>query len=283
MPLQSKIIASRICFIIGIFLCPAFYSDAQAAEIIKIGGAGAGLGTMKLLGEAFEKKNPNIKVQVFPSLGSSGGILALSRGALDIATSSRAVRPEERASELVAFGYARTPFLFVTHKNVGKDELNTSELEDIYLGKTENWPDGKRIRLVLRPETDSDTTVVKSISKGVEQALNIARSSKGKILAVTDQDCTDIVAKSEGSLGTSTLTQVVAEKLPLKVLAFDGAKPSLKAISDGTYRLSKTLYLVTAVHPRPSVRRFTEFVFSSEGRRILSNTGNLAVSPSKSK
>src|ERR1035437_455082 len=95
---EDKMIRSRnanLFFLVLFWACFSFNLSAQAAEVVKIGGAGAGLGTMKLLGEAFEKKHPDIKIQVFPSLGSAGAIAALSKGALDIVTSVRPLSPEE--------------------------------------------------------------------------------------------------------------------------------------------------------------------------------------------
>lgn len=66
-------------FITGFIFC----SSVLAGEEIKIGGAGSALGSMKMLGAAFEKKHPGVKVVVLPSLGSIGGIKAVSKGALD--------------------------------------------------------------------------------------------------------------------------------------------------------------------------------------------------------
>lgn len=257
--------------ILGIFI----HLHAQAAEIIKIGGSGTGLGTLKLLGETFEKSHPGIKIQVFPSLGSTGGIEALSKGGLDIASSARPLKPEERTGGMVAIEYVKTPFVFVAHKDVRKDGLTTQELEDIFQGKTMNWPDGSRVRLVLRPETDTATKIVKSISPAMEQAMAVARSNKSKILAITDQDCTKYVANARGTLGTSTLTQIITEKSPLKSLDFNGVRPSIKSLSDGTYRLSTTLHLITNSQPRPAVRQFLDFVFSNEGLKIMTKSGNL--------
>lgn len=266
--------------ILGIFF--SLCTQVTAEEVIRIGGAGANLGTIKLIGEAFEKSHPGIKVLVLPSLGSAGGIMALSKGGLDVALSARPLRPEENTGGIAVVEYARTPFVFIAHKKVSKNGLTARELEDIYLGRTKNWPDGGRIRLVLRPEIDSNTKNVKSISPSIAKALDFARLSK-PLLAVTDQDCTDAVAKIPGSLGTSTFTQFITEKKPLKVLAFDGVVPSVKSLSDGTYRLSTTHYLATNSGSRPAARQFVDFVLSSEGSKILTRSGNLLVGVSNEK
>jgi phosphate transport system substrate-binding protein len=279
MSLRLRVRAARLAIYLGVIFFLQFNSQVQAEEIVRVGGSGTGLGAMTLLSAAFEKNHPGIKVQVLPNLGSIGGIMALSKGALDLALIAHPLSPEDRLGGLMATEYARTPFVFTAHKDVGKDNLTVRELENIYLGKTVNWPDGRRIRLVLRPESHKATLIVKSIAYGVEQAMAVARSRNAYLLAVTDQDCSETVAQVAGALGTSTLTQVVTEKKSLKMLNFEGVAPSTKALSNGSYPLSISLYLVTAPRQRPAVQQFAKFVLSAAGRNILAKSGNLVLDP----
>lgn len=89
-----------------------FAGEAATAEEIKIGGTGAALGTMRLLAEAFSKRNPDVKITVPSSLGSGGGINAAAKGAIDIAVSSRPLSDDERKLGLMESEYARTPLVF---------------------------------------------------------------------------------------------------------------------------------------------------------------------------
>ena len=250
---------------------------ATAENVLKVGGTGSGLGSMRLLGEAYEKKHPGVRVQVVPSLGSGGGIKSVLQGALDLAISSRPLTESEMKAGASAMDYARTPFFFVAHRKVGLSGLTTQELEQIYAGKMPNWPDGSRIRLVLRPDTDQDTKIVKSISPAMEKAVDAAPAREGMILASTDLESDESVAKIPGALGSSTLTQLVTGKFPLKTLSFNGVKPTLKAIDDGSYPLFKTLSFVTVPNTSAAARQFVEFILSPAGRKILANSGNLAV------
>jgi len=232
---------------------------------------------MKLLGAAFEKSRPGVRVQLFPSLGSSGGIMALSKGALDIALSSRPLSTDERQAGLATMEYARTPFVFIAHRNVGKDTMTIRELEDVYAGKTQYWPDHRRIRLVLRPETDTTSKILRSISPGTDRGLSIARSGNSYVLAITDQDSTHTVANLIGAFGTSTLAQLMTEKPPVKSLAFQGVTPGVRSLSDGSYPLFTTLYIITSPSLHPAARQFVRFIFSGEGRKILASNGNLVT------
>lgn len=253
----------------------ALCSTAQAADVVRIGGAGSGLGPLKILAAAFEKSHPGTTIKILPSLGSAGGIKALLHGAIDLAISGRALKTEEQKDGAAAVECARTPFVFVAHQNVTKTDVTTRELEMIYNGQTTTWPDGSRIRLILRPAGDTDTGIVKAISKGMEQAVNTANARQHMIVAVTDQEAADAVAKIPGALGGSTLAQVATEVRPLRVLTLNGIAPTLATLDNGRYPLSKQLYLVTAPNTPAVALQFVQFVRSAQGRTLLAKTGSL--------
>lgn len=245
--------------------------------IVKVGGTGTGLGTMGHLAAAFAKTHPGITIKVVPSLGSSGGMKAALEGALDIAISSRPLREEERKDGVVISEYARTPFVFVVHEKVNYSAVTTQKLEKIYGRQMTSWPDGTRIRLVSRPEKETDTKIVAGLSPAMEQAVRSARSLDGMIVAVTDQDNADALEKTAGAIGGCTLAQIISEKRELKILTYNGTRPSVEDLRTGSYRLFKPLYIVTTAKTSLSARQFVEFVRSPEGRRILTENGNLAA------
>jgi phosphate transport system substrate-binding protein len=248
---------------------------AHAEEIVRVGGAGSGLGGMKLLGKAFEASRPGTRVEVFASLGSSGGIKALLAGSLDLAVSGRALKPEELKGGASALQYATTPFVFATNQGVSKRDITSSELEKIYQGGMLKWPDGAQIRLVLRPESDTDTLIIKSISPLLREAAKTAASRRGMIYAVTDQDCDSALVTTPGAVGPSTLAEITTEKRAVNILSFNGVKPSVQALAQGKYPLAKPHYLVTRANSSAAAQAFLRFVESPRGRAILSRVGYL--------
>jgi len=252
-----------------------FQSLVRAEDLIRVGGSGSGLGAMRLLAEAYERSHPGVKFKIFPSLGSSGGIKALLDGAIDIAISSRQLKDSEKMSKAIVLEYAKTPFIFITNSGTDIADLTEVELEKIYAGDMKTWPNGELIRPVLRPEADTDTSILKGISPTIERALKEALSRQGMIFAVTDQECAEKVENVKGSIGASTLTQIITEKRQVKVLSFNGIKPSLKALEDGSYPLYKRLNIVIAASASEKTSKFVDFVRSKTGRKILEDAGNI--------
>ncbi len=256
-------------------------SDEKAETVMKTGGSGFGLGIMKILADAFEKSHPGIHITIVPSLGSSGGIKAVLHGALDFAISSKPLKEAEKDQGVDATELARSPVVFVVNSKVEKEAISTPELEKIYGGRMDSWPDGSPIRLVLRPEADSDTKIAKGLSPGMEQAVKFAQSREGMIVTPTDQDTAEAVEKISGALGMSTLTQILSEKRKMKILSFNGVRPSVEGISDGSYPLARSLYIVTSTKTPAAARQFIDFIGSQAGRKILTEYGNMVVEARK--
>jgi phosphate transport system substrate-binding protein len=260
---------------------PFYLTLAAPGQVLTIGGVGSSLGTMKVLARAFESVNPGIRVRVLPSLGSTGGISAVAHGAIDLGLSGRPLREEEAKKGIEAKPFARTPFIFVT-KKANVTGLTARELIDIYEGRSLTWPDGTRIRLVMRPAGDTDTAIIRGISDEMDRAVNTALGRDGMIMAVTNQESDETVEKTPGSLGASTLAQAVSEKRSYAVLSFNGVEPSPGNLSNKTYPISKTFYFVTSPETSALAHQFISFVRSLTGISILEKNGNLYINPSRS-
>lgn len=249
---------------------------SAVAETIRISGAGGAIGTIRILGEAFRKIYPEIRVDVLPSMGSSGSVKAVLAGRLDIGLSVRTLSGEERAQGVVETRYARTPFVFGVNSTLKMTGLTLEDVAGIYGGKRD-WENGKRIRLVLRPPEDSDIAVLKSMSPAMSAAVDIALRRKGMIMATTGHDAADAIESVPGAFGATTLSLLLSEKRALRILSLDGITPSIRTMADGSYPYSKTFFMVTRKNLPASVRRFIDFVRSPAGAAILAKNGQEAV------
>lgn len=252
-------------------------SPARAEEGLRVSGTGTALGTFRLLAAAFEKASPGDRVQILASVGSSGAIRAVADGALDLGLSGREPRPEERKLGILALAYARTPFVFAAGPRAGVTGITAADAVRIYRGELVRWPNGERVRLVLRPRSDADTAIVSAISEQMRAAVDAALGREGLIVAATNQDCNDVLGRTPGSFGPTSLTQILTEKRPVTALAWNGVAPTVANLASGAYPLGKTLLVVVRSSPPPRVKRFLAFLSSAEARRIIERTGNLPV------
>jgi phosphate transport system substrate-binding protein len=253
----------------------ALYGAAGAnAQDIRIGGTGAALGTMQVLADAYAKERPGTTLTVLPSMGSGGGIKAVLAGAIQVAVSARPLSEAEVKAGALETEYGLTPFVFATGAGNAAVGITTQELVDIYAGSREQWADGTRIRLVLRPVGDSDSETIKNISPQMREAKNLAEQRKGMLFTVTDQDAAASLEKAPGSLGPSTLALILSEKRPLKALALNGVVPNAKSLADGSYPLFKRMSLVTGPGAGAETLAFVSFVRSAAGRKVLEQNGH---------
>ncbi len=267
----------KIMLLVFLIAGNLLYSAAMAEEVLTIGGVGSSLGSMRIIADAFEKSHPHVTVKILPSLGSTGGIKAVLSGTIDIGLSGRSMKDDERRQGFIETEYAKSPFVFVTNKISAVTGLTIHELAEIYEGKRQAWSDGSRIRLVLRPVTDVDTSMLESISPEMSRAVKIASSRPGMIVAITNQESDAAVERIPGSLGTSTLTQVISEKRNLKILSLDGVMPTVRNLRQGSYPLVKRFLIVTKTKPSPLAQRFIDFLRANDGRKILEGTGSIVI------
>lgn len=251
-----------------------FIAGAAAAEGIKIGGTGNALGTMRLLGDAFGKQNPDMKVTVLPSVGTSGAVKAVPKGALDIGLSSRPLTEKERKLGAIAVEYARTPLVFAVSTKIKVGELTLDQIADIYSGKMANWPDGSQIRPVLRQVGDDNTRQIRLMSPAIDEALSAADQRPGIPFATTDQEAADKTERIPGALGVTTLSLINSENRPLRALTLNGVEPTVSNAASGKYPYVKRLFLITRSDPSAAVKRFIAFMQSPAGREILIRAGN---------
>lgn len=245
------------------------------ADEIRIGGTGNALGTMRLLGSAYAKLHPDSRPIILDSIGTSGAIKAVPTGAIEIGLSSRPLKDEEAARGMVTVEYARSPTVFAVQAKSSAKSITLAEIADIYTGRMTSWPDGSRIRPIMRQPGDDNTRQVKSLSKDIENALADAEKREGLSYASNDQEAADKMETIQGSIGVTTIALIRSEKRSLRPLAINGIEPSMENMRSGRYPLVKQFNFVLPKAPSPAVRNFVDFVKSPQGRKILEQNGNI--------
>ena len=251
--------------------------SARADASVRINGSGGALDAMKPLLQAWAAEHPQEHLWLEPPLGSSGATLALLAGALDLAVLGRPLLLEEVARGARGRPYGKTPLLLVTHASVKKKDITIAELEDIFSGARRTWTGGQRIRVILRPEKDTDTRLLASLSPGMARADAAARKLPWAIIAVTDPEASQMVARTPGAIGAAALSSLQVEKLPLNALTLGGVQGTVETLEQGRYPLAKEVILVTTGRSSPAALSFVEYAFSTRGRALAARNGVLVT------
>jgi len=266
-----KAIVVLLCLLIG----PT--SLASESKILRIGGSGTDLSTFRHLSQKFKQHNQDIIINILPSLGSSGAVKALKDGKLDIGLLSRKLKNQEKDARFIAKHYARTALIFTVNKKSEIQSTNIKNIAAYYSGIEKYWPDGSVVRPILRPQSDSDMNLLRSVFPKLTRSFEIAYHRKGLPLAVTDQDSADKISRVPGAIGTSTLALILSENRPLKALKLNNISATIKNIENGSYPLVKDLYYVVNNPSKNEVKHFLTFLTSDTGINILRKTGHQVI------
>ena len=250
---------------------------AEPAARIQIRGSDTMLRLVQLWAEAYMTSHPGVVVEVAGG-GSGKGLRALIRGDVDLASASRPLAAAE-AQQLLerqgSLGFAvltaRDALSVYLHPENPVTELSLDELRGIFSGTIRRWSevggDDAEIQ-VLRRNPASGT----HFFFGERVLGGGAYSRRARVLptteAIVDEVRRNVHAVGYGGMG-------YAEGVRPSVI--EGVEPSAGTVRDGTYPIARYLYLYTARPPRGAVREFLDWVLGSEGQRLVTAAGHVAL------
>lgn len=241
---------------------------------LTINGSTTVLPIAQKVAEAYMKVDPTVKISVSGG-GSGNGIKALIDGTTDIADSSRFIKDEEvkaaveKGTYPVPFAIAYDSIIPIVHPSNPVKNLTVDQLKAIYSGEVKNWkevggPD-KEIVIVSR-DTSSGTYEVweAKILKGAKVAPEaLLQASNGAVVQA--------VAKNKYAVGYIGLGYVNKSVKPLTV---NGIKGSEKTTLNGTYPISRPLYMFTRGWPTGDALNFINYVLNPQkGQKYVKEAG----------
>lgn len=286
--LKSALYSSFLIIFAAAILLPVSYIraeenfvKAEAAPVsekqLLIGGTGASLGGIKLLASAFMEKNPQYNIRVLPSLGSGGGIKALIDRKIQLALSARPLKDKEKSNNIRSFKYAETPLLIASHIDNKTNDLTSVDLVKLYSGQIFRWSDGQPVRIIRRPQSESDIEKLQSISSDMNETLKKVMKLRNLPIVFNDQENANMLESLPGSIGAISLAQILSEKRKIKEIKLNGVRANVENLINGTYKYKKSFYFILPAKSAPLLKIFIEFVFSEEGRKILYENGHHVI------
>ena len=251
-------------------------SGAAPADTLRIGGAGAATGFLPELFAPFERSDAT-KLTLIPNLGSGGGLRALEDGVLDVVVSGRALKPEELKHGLTPG--REHPHAVRAGDIAGPPKRSQEQGHRRHLQVAKRRPGRteRRSGIILRPKSDSDTSILGGMFPGMVAAIEDARRRTDIPIAATDQDNASLAERVSGSLAGSSFTQIKTERRALRFVAIDGVEPSLEHFQTGAYPYGRPLFFILPARKAPAAERFIAYLRSGAGQAALHATGNLLI------
>lgn len=235
--------------------------------------------------EAYQTVDPDMTIAVSGG-GSGTGITSLINGTADIANASRQMKDEEieaaRANSIepVEIPVAIDAIAIIVNPQNPISQLTIDQLADIFTGRVTNWQEvggnDEPIVLVSR-ETNSGTHVYfleEVVRKG--DAENSDIFAPQTLLMPSSVGITSEIGRNPHAIGYDGLGYITADEKVVALAQDDGSPyvlPSLSTAADGSYSLSRYLYMYTAGQPAGAVAQYLDWIRGPDGQAIVSKLG----------
>ena len=243
-----------------------------AAEKLAVVGTGDGIEVLKAVAAAFTAENPEITIDVPPSIHSAGGIREVSQGNAIVGRIARPLKEDELGLGLRVIPIFRQPTVFFAHRSAKVKTLTTEQLVGIFNGTVKNWsevggPD-LRMRVVRREQVDSSLAVLRDTLPGWKELQFDNNRSK---IAVTTQEAFDSVEKNEGAIGFGPYSRDLDQRFT--VLRLNGI-----SATDPTYPSAVTLLLIYRdATVTKAAHKFIDFFFTEKAQEVVRRLGGIPV------
>jgi len=218
--------------------------------------------------ESFTKAT-GLKVDV-KTASSDSSFNNLGRGFCDIASTARKLHHRQEVYGYKQFAFCKDPIAVIARKECGVENLTEEQLQDIFAGVITNWKEvgGADLPVMIVVPGD-DTAAHKNFRRQVMKRQDIehdfmAYDSTMVIEAVKYFPCGSVSFISQGA--------AVRHK-ELITLKIDGLSPT-----DKDYPYFQEFYYVTKGEPTGNVKKFIDFTFSVEGKKIIEQYGMIPIS-----
>jgi len=236
-------------------------SNASARDDIRMSGSSTVAPVMIEIVRLFEQGGDKPRVFVETG-GSSRGITDLRKGLTDIAMVSRSLKASE--SDLVAHTVARDGIAVLVNANNPVSELSTENLKAIFTGKISNWQDvggNDREIFVVSKGEGSATSVV------LNEYLDISADQvSGDIVAAANAHMIKTLSLTPDGIGYVSIGAAsvdIALGVPVKLIPLGQIPATLENVSNGSYKATRPLNLVTGSTGTKSVLDLIEFSTSA--------------------
>lgn len=272
--LRNKLVVAGLCVMSVCGLVSVVGAAEEAKQTLQLEGST----TVGPVGDAFAEafmKSQGCSITV-KKTGSGDGVAALIDGRCDIAMSSRFLKPEEfkKAVENGVYPVAHTVAMdgvcVVLHPSNPINELTTAQIADIYMGKITNWKQlGGPDMAIVAISRDTSSGTYEVFHEKVMNKKDMAASVEYVNANPQAHARVKTTAGAIGYVGLGFLDRNV------KAIKVDGVTPTKRTIAQGTFPVSRPLFLFTNGYPKLGslIHAFCIFYLTEEGQEIVEAKG----------
>ena len=254
----------------------------------------SGSNTMAQVGTAWAENFTGAKVSVAGG-GSGIGITELTEGRIDICTSSRPMKAEEKAKikekqgkDPVEFVVGYDALAVFVHPDNPIKEISMEQLKEIYLegGSISTWeqvgPGGLtgKVEALGRENTSGTYEFIHDAVLGKNAAGEKNKFRTTVAPQSSSQAIIDNLASIKSAIGYDGMAFKTDKVKWIAVSKKTGEPAVMPGVDDarsGKYPLARKLYLYTVGEPEGDAKAFIDFALSTEGQKLLSETGYVSL------
>jgi phosphate transport system substrate-binding protein len=247
---------------------------AQAADEIAYSGSSTiGMSVLQAGAvKAFEDKE-GVKFQFVENPGSGKGIDALLAGKTPLAGASRPLSADEKKKKLLGTAIGYDAIAVFVHKNNPVTKLTKDQLKGIFGGTIKNWREVGGKDAPITPNTEIAGEKRATMLEFQKLAMDDAPYGKGFKEIDLPRDQISYLAGNETGICSVSLGLLAAVspevRGQVKAVTVNNVEPTDNNIRSGAYLISRPLLLVTNGLPKGLVKKFIDFMLSSEGQKFV--------------
>lgn len=260
--MDTKVIIGIVVAIVVIAGAVLALGGGGQQEKIDIVGSTSVQPVAEKLAEEYMKKNPNVKINVQGG-GSGMGIRTTQQGIVDIGTTSKALKADER-NGLREYVIGKDGIIIAVNLQNPVSDLSMDQLRDIFSGKVKNWkevggPDAE-IHVIVREEGSGTRSSFNSL------VMKNEKIKPDSIVLSSTESVKQAIRQDPYAIGFVSMAHMSSD---VKALEINGVTPSETTIADGSYPLIVPFVFITKGEPKGVVKDFIKWVFSPEGQAIV--------------
>jgi phosphate transport system substrate-binding protein len=261
--------------------------DDGGSTIIQNKGSDTMVNVAQVWAEEYQSVAPDVEVEV--SGGGSGvGIAALIRGAVDIASASRDMKPQEMEAAEKNTGKAPKEFTVgydalavYVHKDNPLDEIELSKLAAIYVegSSVTRWSQlgvtipGVSDDTIVRVSRQSSSGTYEFFRDHVLEKRDFALGSRD---LNGSKEVVELVSSTPTAIGYSGMGYATEHVKMLRLATEAGGtayEPSVENTNNRSYPLARSLHLYTLGEPEGAVKAYVEWILSPAGQKVVADSG----------